>query len=585
MSTFSQVPQAFNYQAVVRDNSGNLLAEEVVNFQVDIVSRTIDGSVVYSETHSTTTSARGLVTLKIGTGTSTDDFSAIEWGEDLYFIKLWVNGSEMGTTQLLSVPYAQHAQSAKVFTGDEIKNLIDPTDEQDAATKAYVDRQITNPGIRIQAVVDSVKCFGASNGAIDLTISGGTSPYQVEWDDGSTTEDLTGLGAGKYQVYVEDSNGMTGFRHFTLQTPEEIIIDYVATPASGDIDITVTGGRPPYTYLWSNGSTSQDQSGLEFGTYTVQVTDALGCTASEEINTGGESLLLIEWMESSENPAGKYYVNTDMGEYTTAEQLHGLIAADKAYVIDIRKEADFNLGHIEGAVNLTEAEVAAYLDTEDLSAYSDIVIACTSGQIAAWLTCLLNLDGYDNVSSLKFGMCSWHTFFADAWNGAISNGKSTFFVETPYEKGPEGDLPTLTTGFETAEEIFEARWDAIMAEGFGAGAITVDALYADLDGYYILNYWSNTDYTSMKHVEGAIQYTPKEDITLDAALKTLPTDKPIVVYGYTGQGSANLVPYLRLIGYDALSLKYGANAMIHDEMTKSTWQTTSPMEYDYVGMK
>jgi len=298
-----------------------------------------------------------------------------------------------------------------------------------------------------------------------------------------------------------------------------------------------------------------------------------------------EAELLINWMESSDNPAGKYYVNTDMGEYTTASALHDLIAADKAYVIDIRSTGDYDLGHIEDAVNLTEAEVAGHLDAVDLSEFSDIVIACTSGQTAAWLTSLLNMDGYDNVSSLKFGMCSWHSDFADAWNNATSNDKSTFFTATATEKAAEGDLPTLTTGFETAAEIYDVRWDAIIAEGFGAGAITVATVYADLSSFYILNYWSADDYVNMKHIDGAIQYTPKVDIAMDAALKTLPTDKTIVVYCYTGQGSANLTAYLRLVGYDAKSLKYGTNAMIHDDMTKSKWSPETPMEYDYVGMK
>ena len=218
----AQTPQAFKYQAVVRDNAGNLMVEQTVNFQIDILKGTVDGSTVYSETHAATTSELGLVNLDIGEGTSTDDFSAIEWNSDSYFIKIWVNGDEMGTSQLLSVPYALHARSAEVFTGDEIKNIKDPTEDQDVATKAYVDRQITYPGVRIQGVVDSIDCYGANTGAIDLTITGGTAPYLFEWDNGATTEDLTGLAQGKYQVYVEDVNGMTAFRHFTLHAPEEI---------------------------------------------------------------------------------------------------------------------------------------------------------------------------------------------------------------------------------------------------------------------------------------------------------------------------------------------------------------------------
>jgi len=307
----------------------------------------------------------------------------------------------------------------------------------------------------------------------------------------------------------------------------------------------------------------------------------VSCDTEDPVDVD-EAKVLIEWMESTGNPAGKYYVNTDMGEYKTAAEVKTLMGADKVYLIDIRKKVDFDAAHIDGAVNLTEAEVSAHIESNDLSAYSDIVIVCTSGQTAAWLTCLLNLEGHTNVSSMKWGMCSWNPATASAWNSNTNSSKATFFTAEVTEKAAEGDLPTLKTGFETAPEIFDARMDAVIAEGFGAAAITVTDVYANPSNYYILNYWPNDEYLAMKHIEGAIQYTPKTDIALDAALKTLPTDKTIVVYCYTGQGSANLAAYLRLIGYDAKSLKYGANAMIHDQMTKSTWAASHIQDYALV---
>ena len=109
---FAQAPQAFKYQAVVRDNAGNLLIEQNVDFQIDIIQGAVDGTPVYSETHTSSTNTFGLVTLEIGTGTTTGDFSAIEWDAGATYLKLWVNGIEMGTSQLLSVPYALHARSA-----------------------------------------------------------------------------------------------------------------------------------------------------------------------------------------------------------------------------------------------------------------------------------------------------------------------------------------------------------------------------------------------------------------------------------------------------------------------------------------
>lgn len=294
-----------------------------------------------------------------------------------------------------------------------------------------------------------------------------------------------------------------------------------------------------------------------------------------------EAEVLITWLESTDSPAGKYYVNTDMGEYTTASALNTLMGADKAYVIDIRSAGDFALGHIYDAVNIAADAVADHIDATDLSAYDEIVLACASGQTAAWLTCLLNLEGYTNVSSLKFGMCAWADAFADPWNNALSSEKSTFFEAEVTDKAAEGDLPVLTTGYETAEEIFDARMDAVLTEGFGAAAITSAVVYGDLDNYYIINYWPNAEYLDPGHIEGATQYTPKEDIALDVDLKTLPTDKTIVVYCYTGQGSANLTAYLRLVGYDAKSLKYGTNGMIYDDMTKSKWNAGMIMNFDY----
>jgi rhodanese-related sulfurtransferase len=579
---FAQAPQAFKYQAVVRDNAGNLLMEQRVDFRIDIIQGAIDGSPVYSETHSATTNDFGLVHLDIGTGTTTGDFSAINWDGDAYYLKLWVNGTEMGTSQLLSVPFALHAQSAETFTGDKIKNLADPTDDQDAATKAYVDRQVTYPGIRIQAEVDSIDCHGDQNGAIDLTIAGGSAPYIFEWSDGRTTEDLAGLSAGSYQVYVEGSTGLTAFRHFSLSEPALMMVDAVVTAATGEIDITVTGGTPPYAFLWSNGSTDEDQTGLEYGSYTVAITDHSGCNVSQDIMVGGESEQLIEYLESVDSPGGGYYVNTGLPSIKTADHVHMMNTAGMVYIIDIRSPVDWAAGHIENAVNVPVGDVLTHIETNDLSSYDEISIVGYSGQASCWVTALLQLMGYDNVYALKFGMASWHSDFAGTWMNNVSNMYVTQFTSDATPKGPESALPELNTGGAGPQEILEARVDAVLAEGFGAAAISANDVFAAPESYYIINYWPEDEYTDPGHIPGAIQYTPKQDIAMDVSLKTLPTDKTIVVYEYTGQTSAGLVAYLRLIGYDAKSLKFGANAMIYDNMIKGKWSEAVIMGYDYV---
>lgn len=120
----AQTPQSFRYQAVARDNSGNVLANQAVSFKISILGGSISGAVAYSETHTgLSTNAFGLVELEIGKGTSESGiFSSIDWGNSSYFVKIEMDPSggttyqELSTSQLLSVPYALHAKTTE--TGD-----------------------------------------------------------------------------------------------------------------------------------------------------------------------------------------------------------------------------------------------------------------------------------------------------------------------------------------------------------------------------------------------------------------------------------------------------------------------------------
>ena len=306
----------------------------------------------------------------------------------------------------------------------------------------------------------------------------------------------------------------------------------------------------------------------------------VSCEEDEDPPAINEAEVLVEYMEDPTSPAANYG-NSGLA-IQSAEHVHTLMAADKVYIIDIRKPEDFATGHIEDAVNLTAGEVRAHIDANDLSAYDELSIVCYTGQSASWLTSLLQLAGYKDVYSMKWGMSGWHSDF-DSWTANTNSDKATMWDQPEVAMGPEGELPTLTTGYEDGADIFETRFDAVLAEGFSpAAAIGQSDVYANLDDYYIINYWPHEEYLDPGHIEGAMQYTPNVDLALSASLKTLPTDKPVVVYCYTGQNSARIAAYLRIIGYDAKSLKFGANSMIWSEMTKSKWTPAAPMEYDYV---
>lgn len=298
-----------------------------------------------------------------------------------------------------------------------------------------------------------------------------------------------------------------------------------------------------------------------------------------------ESQVLAEYLESANSPLGKDYVNTDMPSIIAASELKTLNETGQVYIMDIRSAADFASGHIANAVNVALADIVTHIKTVNMANYTKVAVVCYTGQTSGFATSILRLLGYDKVFSLKWGMCSWHVDFASRWQTNIGNTYESQFTATPADKGPMGEMPVLNTGFETGQEILEARVNAILTEGFTPATVNAKSVFDNLSTYYIVNYWPADQYADPGHIPGAIQYTPKQTMKLAADLKTLPVDKPVVVYCYTGQTSAFMAAYLRLLGYDAKSLLYGANSMIYDLMAAknmTVFKEGEIMGYEYV---
>ena len=305
----------------------------------------------------------------------------------------------------------------------------------------------------------------------------------------------------------------------------------------------------------------------------------------EPTPTLSESEILATYLESNDSPAGKDFVNSDMPTIMSASDVKTLNATGQVYIIDIRSADDFNAGHIENAVNVTLGNILTHIEGVDLSGYTKVAIVCYTGQTAGFAASLLRLMGYDKVFSMKWGMCSWNEDFAGKWNTNVGNGYASQFTGTATDKGAAGNMPTLSTGKTTGQEILQARVKAVLEEGFTPAAISKDAVFQALGNYYIVNYWPANHYADPGHIPGAVQYTPKESMKLAADLKTLPADKTIVAYCYTGQTSAYLTAYLRLLGYDAKSLLFGTNGMIYDAMSTAgmpVFNADQIMGYDYV---
>ena len=168
MILFAQSPEKLSYQAVIRDSKSQLICGQQIGMQISILKDSASGSSVYTETQTPVSNANGLVTIQIGTGKTSDKFSAIEWENNSYFLKTEVdpaggtNYSITGSTQLLSVPYALYSKKSERTASEvqnledvldnnnsansQIKNLEDPSDDKDAVNKAYVSLRVSSLG-------------------------------------------------------------------------------------------------------------------------------------------------------------------------------------------------------------------------------------------------------------------------------------------------------------------------------------------------------------------------------------------------------------------------------------------------------
>ena len=165
-SAFAQSPDGFKYQAVVRDASQNIIPNQAVGVQITILQGSANGTIVYQETFSEITNAYGLINISIGNGTVTQGtFSLIDWSAGPYFIETALDASGgtnytvMGTSQLLSVPYALYAKTAENAINDNVNDAdADPTNEYNTSvTLNGTNLEVTDGGGMISTDLSSLQ--------------------------------------------------------------------------------------------------------------------------------------------------------------------------------------------------------------------------------------------------------------------------------------------------------------------------------------------------------------------------------------------------------------------------------------------
>lgn len=159
-------------------------------------------------------------------------------------------------------------------------------------TTSVVVTQPAGPISPSVGVISNVTCYGDSNGSAYVTLSGGTPPYTINWDNGLTGDTITGLVAGSYVAFVQDAAGCLDSISLQISQPSAalsvsaFVIENVKCKGdfSGRAGSSISGGTGPYTRLWSNGANSDTVSQLAAGTYSLTVIDANGCSATSTVN-------------------------------------------------------------------------------------------------------------------------------------------------------------------------------------------------------------------------------------------------------------------------------------------------------------
>jgi len=147
------------------------------------------------------------------------------------------------------------------------------------------------PVISVGLSTSSISCFGANDGTSSVSPSGGQPAYAVSWSNGATGNYITGLIAGDYSVTIYDLNGCSITVPFIVSEPAEFSATIIGMDESmpgandGSVDLSVSGGTLPYTFLWNTGATAEDLTNLtgQNTTYSVTITDGHGCMITKQV--------------------------------------------------------------------------------------------------------------------------------------------------------------------------------------------------------------------------------------------------------------------------------------------------------------
>ena len=295
---FSQAPQKINFQSILRNTNGEVVANKSVSLKISILSGSISGSSVYGETHTKTTDASGLISLQIGNGTVLSGvFANIGWGNASHFIKLEAdfNGGSnfvvLGTQELMSVPYALYASKTDTSSLNLTNRFAEKVNVSDTSTMLTNYRTGLNEKVNVSDTSNMLTNYriGLNN---KLNISDfpiGTTLGNIQYWNGSTWVNLAPGQNGQTLILTNGIPSWSGAAYPTLTT----------TSVSSISSTSVNGGGN----ITSDGGAAISARGLVYGTSTNP-------TLSNTVLTIGSGTGSFSGSITDLNPNTTYYIRS-----------------------------------------------------------------------------------------------------------------------------------------------------------------------------------------------------------------------------------------------------------------------------------
>ncbi|MGD1846244.1 MAG: T9SS type A sorting domain-containing protein [Salibacteraceae bacterium] len=312
-----------------------------------------------------------------------------------------------------------------------------------------------NPGVTVSASSptfgsgNNISCFGANDGSVNLSITSGASPYTFAWTGpgsfSSTSQNITGLATGSYQVTVTDANGCIDNTSITLTGPSGALTASASSSlqaggfnlscnggSDGSITLAVSGGSPTYTYNWSGPSsfsaTVPNPGNLSAGAYSVTVTDLAGCSTTTSISlTEPTTVSATVTPVVQSNGFNLSCANSSDGDIT-ANASGGLSpytygwSGPGAYTGSGANITGLVVGTY--SLTVTDANGCTYTDSQVLTAPTGVTTSITSPTFTGGfnISCAGNTDGSATVSAS--GGAGNYTFNWSGPGGFTATGAS-----------------------------------------------------------------------------------------------------------------------------------------------------------------